>query len=45
VALKWVQSAHYPPAKPKLQTGLNKAETDADYRRLQAALKIPRKKK
>jgi hypothetical protein len=44
MAVKWLQSAHYPPAQPKLQPGRTKAENDADYRRLQSALKVPRKK-
>jgi hypothetical protein len=44
MALKQLQSAHYPRAKPKLQTGRTAAENDADYKRLQQALKIPRKK-
>jgi hypothetical protein len=39
MAVKWLQSAVYPPAQPKLQTGLNRDEVDADYARLQAALR------
>jgi hypothetical protein len=39
MAVKWLQSAVYPPPQPKLQTGLNRDEVDADYARLQAALR------
>jgi hypothetical protein len=42
MALKPLQSAHYPPTEPKLQTGLTKAELDADYRRLETALRKTR---
>jgi hypothetical protein len=41
MAVKWLQSAVYPPAQPKLQTGLERAEVDADYARLEVALKRP----
>ena len=39
MAVKWLQSAVYPPARPKLQTGLDRAELDEDYRRLEVALR------
>lgn len=45
MAVKWLQSAVYPPSQPRLQTGLTPAEVDADYRRLEAALRrmeVPR---
>jgi hypothetical protein len=35
MALKWLQSAVYPPAQPKLQTGLTRAEVDVDVRRFE----------
>ena len=41
MALKPLQSAVYPPAQPKLQTGLTRAEKDADYGRLEAFLETP----
>lgn len=41
MALKPLQSAVYPQAKPKLETGRTLVENDADYRRLQAALRAP----
>ena len=39
MAVKWLQSAHYPPAAPKRQTGLTRAELEADYQRLEQALR------
>jgi len=41
MAVKWLQSAVYPPAEPKLRTGLTRAEVDADDRRMQQALFKP----
>jgi hypothetical protein len=41
MAPKWLQSAVYPPAQPKLQTGLEQAEVDADFARLEVALRRP----
>jgi hypothetical protein len=41
MALKRLQSAVYPPAEPKLQTGLTEAELDTDYRRLERFLRTP----
>jgi hypothetical protein len=39
MARKPLQSAFYPRADPKLQTGLERPELDRDYERLQSALK------
>lgn len=41
MALKPLQSAVYPPALPKLQPGLTRAELDADDRRLRRFLETP----
>ena len=37
MAVKWLQSAVYPPAAPQLRPGRTRQENDADYRRLRAA--------
>jgi hypothetical protein len=44
MAVKWLQSAVYPPAQPKLQLGLTPTEIEADYRRLQAVLALRRER-
>ena len=41
MAVPWLQSAVYPPTKPRLQRGLTKAEVDADYERFESARKRP----
>jgi len=41
MALKPLQSAVYPPAVPKLQSGLTRAEVDADVQRLEAFRSTP----
>lgn len=37
MAVKWLQSAVYPPAAPQLRTGRTREENDADYARLRVA--------
>ena len=42
MAVKWLQSAVYPPAAPQLRPGRTRAENDADYARLRAATRWAR---
>jgi hypothetical protein len=41
MAVKWLQTAVYPPSQPRLQTGLTRAEVDADVRRLERFRQTP----
>ena len=41
MAVPWLQSAVYPPTRPKLQAGLTKREVDADYERFESARRRP----